>query len=111
MDRVQVVSNLKGIVSRTLYDALGRTTKTIANYTGSAETAHSDVAAEYLYDLSAHTMTVQADEPSSAYQQTAYVYGVTTTGGSALDSNDLVAAIQYADPSSGAASSSQQETF
>ena len=27
----------------TLYDALGRTTETIANYTGSAETSNSDV--------------------------------------------------------------------
>ena len=41
---VQDVVDPLGIDTRTYYDALGRTTETIANYTGSAETADSDVA-------------------------------------------------------------------
>ena len=34
--RVQDVTDPKGIVARTLYDALGRTTASISNYTGGA---------------------------------------------------------------------------
>src|SRR5262249_30379158 len=56
-------------------------------------------------------ITVQADEPGGAYQQTKYVYGVTTSGGSALNSNDLLAAVQHPDPSTGNPSSSQQDSY
>ena len=53
---------------------------------------------------------MQADLPSSAVQKTAYVYGVTTSGGNGVTSNDIVAAVQYPDASTGAPSSSSQVT-
>ncbi len=63
---VEDVTDPMGIVSRTEYDALGRTVETIANYTGSAETADSDVATQYTYDGDNHVLTVTADEPGGA---------------------------------------------
>ena len=46
-----------------------------------------------------------------ASQTTQYVYGVTTAGGSGFDDNDLLQATQYPDPTTGAASTSQAETY
>src|SRR5205823_2605885 len=51
------------------------------------------------------------DEPGGGYQKTQYVYGVTTSGGSAVTSNDVLTAVQHPDPSTGAPSSSQQESY
>ena len=89
---VQDVTDPRGIDTRTLYDALGRTTETIQAYTGAAEGTENDVATEYGYDGDGNVVYVQADEPNGAYQKTAYVYGVTTASGSAINSNDLLAA-------------------
>ncbi len=44
---------------------------------------------------------MQADLTSGAYEKTQFVYGVTTSGGSGVNSNDLQAATEYPDPSSG----------
>src|ERR1019366_4100884 len=57
---VQDTTDPRGIDTRTYYDALGRTTETVSNYTGNAETASSDVATEYTYDGDNHVLTVQA---------------------------------------------------
>jgi YD repeat-containing protein len=108
---VQDVTDPRGIDARTLYDNLGRTTKTISNYTGNPETASSDVAVEYTYDGANHVQTVQADEPAGAYQRTQYVYGVTTASGSGVNSNDILAAVQHPDPTTGNPSSSQQDSY
>ena len=99
---VQDVIDPLGLDTRTLYDnALGRTTETIDNYTGAAETATSDVATQYTYDGDDHVLTVTADEPGGAYQTTQYVYGVTTASGSNINSNDILAAIEHPDPTTG----------
>jgi hypothetical protein len=39
-------------------------------------------------------------------QTTAWIYGVTTSGGSTVNSNDVLAKVEYPDPSTGAASTS-----
>src|SRR5262249_43719114 len=44
-------------------------------------------------------------------QTTQYVYGVTTGTGSNVNSNDLLAALQYPDPTTGNPSASQQESY
>jgi YD repeat-containing protein len=108
---VQDVTDPLGLDTRTLYDALGRTTKTISNYTGGAETTTSDVATEYTYDGDNHVLTVQADEPGGSYQRTQYVYGVTTATGSNINSNDILAAVEHPDPTTGNPSSSQQDIY
>jgi YD repeat-containing protein len=47
---------------------------------------------------------------NGSVQTTGYVFGVTTGSGSGLNSNDIVGATQWPDPTTGAPSSSQQET-
>jgi hypothetical protein len=44
-------------------------------------------------------------------QVTEWVYGVTTAGGSGLNSNDLVKEVRYPDPSTGASSSSSKDVL
>jgi RHS repeat-associated protein len=110
MGLVQDVTDPMGIVNRTLYDNLGRTTKTIQDYTDGTETAESNIATEYGYDGSNNVLYVQADQPGGSYQKTAYVFGVTTAGGSGVNSNDILSAIQHPDPTTGNPSSSQQDS-
>ena len=74
-------------------------------------TNNTNKTTEYTYDGDGHTLTVKADLPSSAYETTQFVYGVTTAGGSAVNSNDVLAATEYPDPSSGNPSTSSEETY
>ena len=69
------------------------------------------MATEYGYDGDGNVTYVKADEPGGAYQETLYVYGVTTDGGSTINSNDLLAAVEYPDPTTGDPSTSQEETY
>ncbi len=111
MGLVQDVTDPMDLVTRTLYDNLGRTTKTIQDYTDGTETDDSNIATEYGYDGDNNVTYVRADEPGGAYQQTQYVYGVTTASGSGVNSNDILSAIQHPDPTTGAPSSSQQDSY
>jgi RHS repeat-associated protein len=102
----------RGIDMHTAYDALGRTTETIANYTGNPETNNSDVTTEYTYDGDNHVLTLTAVQPAGTPSQTTeYVYGVTPANGSALASNDLLAAMLYPDPATGQPSNNQAVTY
>ena len=66
---------------------------------------------EFTYDGSGHVRTRTAWLPGGARQTTAYVYGVRrgTLPDSDLYSNELLAAVQYPDKSSGLPSSSPTE--
>src|SRR5262249_36909893 len=69
-----------------------------------------DKTTEYTFDGSSHMVTLQADLASSTYEQTKFVYGVTTTS-SAINSNDILGAMQYPDKTTGNPSSSEQESY
>src|SRR5262249_49648956 len=69
-DRVQQVTDPRGIVSKADYDALGRTVRTIEAFSAFAPSASSDKTTEFTYDGDDNLLTVQADEPGGAYQQT-----------------------------------------
>jgi RHS repeat-associated protein len=102
----------RSIDTHTEYDALARTTETIINYTGNLETNNSDVATLYSYDGDNQVLTLTAVQPAGTPSQTTqYVYGVTPAGGSALASNDLLAATLYPDPATGQPSMSQEVTY
>jgi RHS repeat-associated protein len=102
----------RGLDTRTEYDALGRTTATIANYTGNPETNNSDVATLYTYDGDNNVLTMTAVQPAGTPSQTTeYVYGVSPTDGSAIASNDLLAATLYPDPTTGQPSTNQEESY
>jgi RHS repeat-associated protein len=101
----------RGIVQKNYYDNLGRMTKTIQDYTDGTPTNNTNKTTEYTFDGNNHTLTIKADMPAGAYETTQYVYGVTVTGGSNIYSNDMLAAVQYPDPTTGNPSSSQQVSY
>jgi YD repeat-containing protein len=109
----QTVTDPRGIVTQTTRDALGRPTKTIEAYInpGTPITTSSNRTTEYTYDGAGHTLTVKADEPGSLVETTQFVYGVSTTAGSDLNSNDVLAAVRYPDKSTGLPSSSEQVSY
>jgi hypothetical protein len=47
---VQDVTDPRGIIRRTLSDALGRTTASIANFTGGAHGSQTDVTTRFTFD-------------------------------------------------------------
>lgn len=111
---VQDTVDPKGIDDRTLYDALQRTTETIDDYTDGIPTDSSNYTTAYTYDGDNNVLTVTAVQPAGTPSQTTqYVYGVTIATGSAINSNDLLAATLYPDPITGLPSSSpsQRETY
>ncbi len=108
---VDTITDPRGIVTKEYEDNLGRVTKTIEDYTDGTPTNSSNKTTEFTYDGDGHTLTVKADLTSGAYEETQYVYGVTTSGGSTINSNDLLATVEYPDPSSGNPSTSSEETY
>jgi RHS repeat-associated protein len=89
----QDVTDPRGIVTRTLYDLLGRTTETIEDYTDGTPTDNSNRTTAYTYDGDGHVLTLTAVLPEGMTQTTQYVYGVTGV----IHSNDLLAATIYPD--------------
>jgi RHS repeat-associated protein len=109
----QDVTDPRGIDTQTLYDALGRTVETIADYTDGTPTNNSNQTTAYTYDGDGHTLTMTAVMPSGTPSQTTqYVYGV-SGGGNAITSNDLLGTVEYPDPTTGNASTSSanDETY
>jgi RHS repeat-associated protein len=108
--RVQDVVDPRGLKTRTLYDALGRTTTTIQNYTNGVPTNNTNGTTNYTFDGDNHVLTQTAVQPAGTPSQTTeYVYGVTMTDGSAIHSNDLLAATIYPDPTTGQPSSNPNQ--
>jgi RHS repeat-associated protein len=108
---VDTITDPRGIVTKQYHDNLGRVTKTIEDYTDGTPTNNTNKTTEFTYDGDGRTLIVQADLTSGAYEKTQYVYGVTTSGGSAINSNDLLATVEWPDPSTGAPSTSSEETY
>jgi RHS repeat-associated protein len=98
-----------GLKARTYYDALGRTTKTIENYVDGVVGDDNDKTTEYTYGPAGMT-SLTAKLTGGGGQTTQWVYGVTASSGSGITSNDIVGATRWPDPTTGAASNSEQET-
>ncbi len=92
----------RGIVTKYTNDMLGQVTQTIDAYDGGAPTASTNATTNYRYDGIGNVLSVTAVQPGTTPSQTtAYVYGVTTAGGSDVNSNDLLATVEYPDPTTG----------
>ena len=101
-----------GIETKSDFDALGRMTTNIADYTDGTPTSSTNQTTAYAYDGLNDITSMTAVMPSGTPDQTtSYIYGVTTTGGSKIDSNDLLGLIDYPNPTTGYASSSYQQAF
>ncbi len=111
---VQDTIDPRGLDTRTFYDALGRTITTVENYTNGVPTSNTNGTTKYTYDGDNNVLTQTAVQPAGTPSQTTkYVYQVTTAGGSAINSNDLLSATIYPDPTTGkpSTSPSQQVTY
>jgi RHS repeat-associated protein len=97
----------RGLVARTEYDDLGRTTKTIENYVDGIVGDDNDKTTEYTYGPAGMT-SLTAKLTGGGGQTTEWVYGVGS--GSGVVSNDIVGVTRWPDPTTGAASSGEQET-
>lgn len=86
---------------RTFFDALGRTTKTIANYvsgTPAAATPDRDVTVEMTYHASGQVATMTAKNLATGDQVTRYVYGTSKTSVAPLvHRNDVLVCEIYPD--------------
>ncbi len=98
----------RGIESRTTYDLLGRTVKTIENYVDGTVSDLDDKTTEYTYSAAGMT-SLTAKLTGGGGQTTEWVYGVGSSGN--LYSNDTVGATKWPDPTTGSSSSGQQETL
>ena len=98
----------RGIETRGYFNALGDVTKSIENYVDGVVSDTDDKITESTYNAAGLT-TVRVVLPSGGQQVTEWVHGVTTSGGSGLNSNDLVKEVRYPAPSTGASSSSSKD--
>jgi RHS repeat-associated protein len=105
---VAAVTDPRGLVTRTYADALGRTVRTVEDFTDGQVTDSSDKTTGYTYNAAGQT-SLTAYLTGGGGQTTAWVYGVTTAD-SGIDSNDVVGATKWPDKSTGAASSSEEDT-
>src|SRR5262249_40636420 len=105
---IEDVIDPRGLVTRTLYDNLGRTSETIANYVSGVPSDAADQTTAYGYDGNDNVLTVQARLPEGVVQTTQYNYGVITGTGSAVNSNDILASVFYPIPTTGQPSTSLQ---
>jgi len=101
----------RGLVTLNDVDRAGRTVRTVEGYSDGDASNSDDRITEYTFDGSNHVLTLKAVLPAGVFQQTQYVYAATTSGGSNVNSNEILTAIQYPDKSSGSASSSEQESY
>ena len=92
------VTDPRGIVNFSDYDDLGRVTKTIEAYVDGIVSGNDDRTTEFTYDGNSNLTMIWAWSTDSVAQITQYVYGVTTAGGSAINSNDLLAEVRHPDP-------------
>ncbi len=108
--RLETVTDPRSVVSKTTYDMLGRTTKTIEAYTSGTPTDSSDRTTEYTFNGLGDILTLKAVLPSSAVQTTAYLYAASPTVGSTFYSNDVLSEVRHPDKSTGAASATEDES-
>jgi YD repeat-containing protein len=98
----------KGIESRYEYDNAGNSVETISDYTDGTPTDDSNQTTQYTYDGDGNVTSMTAVMPAGTPDEvTQYNYGVS----GAVSSNDLLASVEYPDPTTGAASASQTETY
>lgn len=108
--RLEFVTDPRGLVSQTVYDLMGRTTKSIENYVDGVVSDADDKTTVYGYGPAGMT-SITSLVTGGGGQTTEYVYGVSTGTGSTITSNDIVGTTKWPDPTTGSASSSEQETL
>ena len=110
--RVQTIIDPRGIMSAMLYDALGRTTISIANFMGGAPGPEYDVMTFDTFGAAGRLTSRTADPLTGTPPQvTEFVYGVSPATGSLVASNDVLAETRYPDPSTGEPSATDRDIY
>ncbi len=110
--RVRDVTDPRGVVSRTVYDALGRTTASILNHTGGSPGAQTDVTTTFEFDSAGRLASRTAVQPAGTPSQvTGYIYGVSPATGSSITSNDLMLETRYPDRVTGLPSATDHDIY
>jgi RHS repeat-associated protein len=104
---VETTTDPKGLVGKSFYDLMGRTTKTIENYVNGTVSDADDKTVEYTYHPNGQTKTLKALLTGGGYQTTEWVLGIT----SPIVSNDILKEMRYPDPSSGNASTTEKDAY
>src|SRR5262249_932191 len=73
--------------------------------------ASSNQTTFYSYDGDNHLVLVDVRLPNAQHEKALYVYGVTTAGGSAVNSNDLLRAVYYPNATTGAPDSTLADSY
>ncbi len=104
---LETTTDPRALVGKTYYDNLGRTIKSIDNYVDGTVGDDNDKTVDYTFDPSGQMATLKAQLTGGGYQETKWVYGIT----SPIVSNDVLKEMRYPDTSTGAASSSEKDAF
>jgi RHS repeat-associated protein len=106
--RATLTTDPHGVMTRFEYDALGRVTKSVENFVNGTVSDTDDKTTEYAYGPAGRkTLTVKLT--GGGGQTTEWVYGVSPGTGSGVTSNDVVSATRWPDPTTGAASTGEQD--
>ena len=100
--------------TRDYYNVLGETTETINDYTNGTPTTSSNQTTAYTHDGDGNLTSVTATDTtggSPTTQETAYIYQARVSTGSEINSNDIMTAEEYANPSTGEASSASEDLY
>jgi RHS repeat-associated protein len=107
---IDTTTDAKGLVNKSYYDMMGRKTRTVSAFVDPGTNAlqtfsdHNQIT-DYTYDGTGHVLTQKAwvnnNGTNNVFQTTQWVYGITTSGGSGLNSNDILQKVQYPDTSAG----------
>lgn len=107
------VTDPRGLATVSIYSAVGQIIWYKEAFDPNQTADNYNRFTSYSYDNGGNLLSITAHLPNSAYQITGYSYGVQASGGSAINSNDLLARISYPNKTTGAASTSasDQQSF
>jgi len=80
----------KGQVTLQSWDDAGRKLELIQNYAATPTSADQNITTRWAYDTGGHLSALKAINADTGEQITAYSFGVTVAGGSAINSNDVL---------------------
>ena len=109
---VQIVTDPRGIITKSDLDMLGRAMLVDAGHTtGGAPAASIDQITTYTYNGDNETLTMTAQVPGANNETTQWSYNTTPTAGYQVRDNDRLKKVSLPDPSTGNANGSTNNSY